>query len=309
MTDVYRRPWPARGATAAAPVVVLGAPSPLRSAVARSLGGPATPAACLDSPDQLRRALADGDAAGPGGPGAGALAGGAVVLATVPRLPGLAGALAYRFRPRALAASFEQALLAARSHGVARVIVLSTAFRYADDGGTALRPGSPTLAAPETAAAAAAEAAAGLFSRLGGDSVVLRLGWTCGPEEAVTRRVLSAARRGWRLIDADPDSWVCLVAEEDAAHAVRPAMTSPPGTYNVTDGRPLTAGALNALLQEAAGQALHGLDDPRWGWAGALFGHSRRVAGPDLPGWQPEVTPTAGRLAALLAGGRAASER
>jgi hypothetical protein len=131
---------------------------------------------------------------------------------------------------------------------------------------------------------------------------VLRLGWTYSREEAITRRVLSAARRGWRHIDADPGAWVALIAEPDAARAVRPALTVPPGTYNVTDGFPVTQGMLNARLGAALGLPLHSLDELGWGADGILFGPSRRIADRmfgDLTGWQPQAAPAAASLAGL----------
>jgi nucleoside-diphosphate-sugar epimerase len=121
----------------------------------------------------------------------------------------------------------------------------------------------------------------------------------------MTRRVLSAARRGWRLIDADPAAWVPLIAQADAARAVRPALTVPPGTYNLTDGCPVTQGMLNDRLEAATGLALHSLDDPGWGYKGALFGRSRKITGTAfgaLTGWRPRVAPAANSLAAMLSG-------
>ncbi len=165
-----------------------------------------------------------------------------------------------------------------------------------------LHPSSPTLEAAETAPAAAAERAAALFTSLGGDSVVLRLGWTYSREEAITRRVLAAARRGWRLIDADPGAWVALIAQPDAARAIRPALTVPPGTYNLADGFPVTQGMLNARLEAALGRPLHSLDELGWGADGILFGPSRRIADRtfgDLTGWQPQAAPAAESLAGL----------
>jgi hypothetical protein len=241
--------------------------------------------ACLDTPDRLLPALSSATAGG------NELTGATVVFVTVPRSPGLASRLRHRFRASALAARLEQAAAAARAHDAARAIVLSTVFTYDDDRGLPLHVGSPTLMAAETAPAAAAEGAARLFTSLGGDSVVLRLGWTCGREEGITRRVLAAARRGWRLIDGDPGAWLALIAEQDAARAVLPALTVPPGTYNVTDGAPVTQGRLNAALETALGRSLHSLDDPGWGCDGTLFGVSRRIADTtfgDLTGWRPQ---------------------
>ena len=293
MTRTCHEPVPARIPAQAARVVLIGAPRPLRSAVAQQLQASSALLACLDTPARL---------CSPAVTSANGLAGATVVFVTLPRLPGLAARLRYRYRDPALAAGFEQAVTTARHHRAARVVVLSTAFRYDDDDGLTLHPGSPTLEAAETAPAAAAERAARLFTSLGGDSVVLRLGWTIGPEERITRRVLSAARRGWRLIDADPSAWVAMIAETDAARAVRPALTVPPGTYNVTDGHPVTQGMLNARLETALGRPLHSLDELGWGADGILFGPSRRIADrtfDDLTGWQPQAAQAAGSLAGL----------
>ena len=293
MTRTCHEPVPARISARAAHVVLIGTPSPLRSAVAQHLEAGSALLACLDTPARL---------SSPPVTSGNGLVGATVAFVTLPRLPGLAARLRRRYRDPALAAGFEQAVTTARHHGAARVVVLSTAFRYDDDRGLPLHPGSPTLEAAETAPAAAAERAAALFTSLGGDSVVLRLGWTFSPEDGITRRVLSAARRGWRLIDADPSAWVAMIAEPDAARAVRPALTVPPGTYNVTDGVPVTQGMLNARLEAALGRPLHSLDELGWGADGTLFGPSRRIADHtfgDLTGWQPRATPAVESLADL----------
>jgi hypothetical protein len=297
MTDTRHEPAPPVSATAAR-VVLIGAPSPLRAAVALRLNTAAALLACLDTPARLVPALSA--AAVGGGTG---LSGATVVFVTVPQLPGLLTSLRRRFRAPALAADFAQVVMDAREHGAARVVVLSTVFRYDDDRGLPLHPGSPTFTAAETSPAAAAEQAARLFTSLGGDSVVLRLGWTCSREEAITRRLVSAARRGWRLIDGDPAAWVAVVAEADAARAVLPALAVPPGTYHVTDGCPVTQGMLNARLEAASGRDLHGLDEPGWGCDGALFGPSRKITDDTfghLTGWRPHSAPAAGSLAGML---------
>jgi hypothetical protein len=297
MTDNGHEPAPPTCA-AAARVVLVGAPTPLRSALARRLHTAAALLACLDAPAHPPRVPSSAAASGRAG-----LGGATVVVVTVPRPPGLVTGLRHRFRAQALAASFERTVMDAREHGAARVVVLSTVFRYDDDHGLPLHPGSPTLTAAETAPAAAAEQAARLFTSLGGDSVVLRLGWTCGHDETLTRQVASAARRGWRLVDGDPAAWVAMIAEPDAARAVLSALTVPPGTYNVTDGRPVTQGALNGRLETALGRDLHSLDDPGWGYAGTLFGPSRKITDRtfnDLTGWRPHRIPAAESLARIL---------
>jgi hypothetical protein len=294
MTSTCHEAVPAQTSAQATRVVLIGEPSPLRAAVAQQLQADSMLLACLDTPARLSSgAVASGNG----------LAGATVVFVTVPRLPGLAARLRHRYRDPAQAAGFEQAVISAWHHGAVRVVVLSTAFRYDDDLGLALDPGSPVLEAAETASAAAAERAAALFTSLGGDSVVLRLGWTCGPEEAITRRVLAAARRGWRLIDADPGAWVALIAEPDAARTVQPALTVSPGIYDVTDGFPVSQGSLNAGLEAALGRPLHSLDELGWGANGILFGPSRRIIDRtfgDLTGWRPQAAPAAESLAELV---------
>jgi hypothetical protein len=270
-------------------------------AVARQLVTATSLVACLDTPAQLALALSPADSL----PAAAddRLAGATVVFVTVPRLPGLASRLRHRFGSKGLAAGFEHAASTARGLGATRLVVMSTAFRYDDDGGLPLNASSPVLAAPETAPAAAAERAAGLFASLGGDSVVLRLGWTYDSAESITRRVMGAARRGWQLIDGDPAAWIAALAEPDAARAVLPALTIAPGTYNVTDGTPVTQAMLNARLTAARSRPLHPLDDADWGSVGALFGVSREITDATFAqatGWRPRATPAAEGLAGML---------
>ena len=278
-------------------VVVIGPPSSLCSAVAWQLHRATELLACLDESANLVTALSS-VAAGTKG-----LSGATIVFVTCPRLPGLATHLHHRFRAAPLATSLEQAAETAHRHGAARAIVLSSAFIYDDDCGLPLDTTSPTLRAAETAPAAAAELAASRFASLGGEMVILRLGWAYGPAEAITRRVLSAARRGWRLIDGDPRAWLALIAEEDAAQAVLPALAVPPGVYHLTDGAPIAQGLFNASLEIVLGKVLHSFDDPGWGRDGSLFGLSRRITDTTfsyLTGWHPTVELTAESLADLL---------
>jgi hypothetical protein len=297
MTDAAGNPT-APPVSAAARVVLIGEPSPLRAAVALRLHTAAALLACLDTPAHSAPALSSAAASS----GAG-LSGATIMLVTAPRPPGLATSLRHRFGAPALGGDFERTVMDAREHGAARVVVLSTVFRYDDDRGLPLQPDWPTLTAAETAPAAAAEQAARLFAELGGDSVVLRLGWTFSGGEAITRQVVSAARRGWRLIDGDPAAWVAMITESDAARAVLPALTVTPGTYNVTDGCPITQGMLNTRLETALGRDLHSLDDPHWGYNGTLFGPSRKIADVafgHLTGWRPHHVPAVESPAGLL---------
>ena len=83
----------------AARVVLAGAPSPLRSAVALRLRASTALMACLDSPRHLPHILSAGTSRSGGG-----LAAAAVVFAAVPRPPGLAGRLRSGYRASSLPA-------------------------------------------------------------------------------------------------------------------------------------------------------------------------------------------------------------
>jgi len=90
-----------------------------------------------------------------------------------------------------------------------------------------------------------------------------------------------------------------MIAEPDAAGAVWPAITVPPGGYNLTDGVPVTQAVLNAGLETALGRPLRSAYDPGWSAEGILFGPSRKVADrtfADLTGWHPHVIPAAGDI-------------
>jgi hypothetical protein len=97
-------------------------------------------------------------------------------------------------------------------------------------------------------------------------------------------------------------AWLAMIAESDAAGAVLPALALPAGTYNVTDGCPVTQATVNARLAAAAGHRLHPLDDPHGGER-TLFGPSRMIidhAFGELTGWRPETSRAAEGLADLL---------
>jgi nucleoside-diphosphate-sugar epimerase len=182
---------------------------------------------------------------------------------------------------------------AARDLGADRLVVCSSAFLYADDGGRPLLASSPVVPGAETVGAHAAEEAARLFTSLGGCSVVLRLGWVFGDCDPMTAKVVSAAQKGWQLIEGRPSSWVAAIASTDAARAIHAALVMPPGTYNVSNGQPVTQGAINAVLEQATGKVLHPLYDASWGESGTLFGASRLLADHrfgELTGWLPTGT-------------------
>ena len=207
----------------AARVVLIGAPSALRSAVTQRLRTRTALLASLDTPGHLPHILSPVADSRPRS----GLTDATVVFLTAPQPPGLARRLRHRYRAAALPAGFEQAAITARQRGAARIIVVSTVFLYGGDQGRSLDPGSPTEPTAETACAAAAERAARLFTSLGGDSIILRLGWAYSRDEIITSRVLTAARRGWQLIDGESGAWLAMIAQADAARAVLPASPSP----------------------------------------------------------------------------------
>ena len=185
--------------------------------------------------------------------------------------------------------------------GVTELVVVSSALRYRPAAGSWLDEDAPTDPSPETAAAAAAEAAADTFSWLGGHSVILRLGWPYGGDDRLTRRVIGAAAKGWQMFDGPPDVFLPTVEITDAASSILPALSAPAGRYNVTDGHPRTHGELGEAIAAGAGGALHPLFDLRWGH-GSLFGRSRRADGTafaSVTGWRPAFRDSADRLADL----------
>lgn len=263
--------------------ILVGRAGGLRARAARQLGtfGPILAEADLKTDF--------GDLIGPH-TGARTLAGAALVIVTEPFVPGITTRFRYRHRARTLVARYSSLVRSASDVGVERLIVCSSAFLYSDDGGRPLLPSSPLEPAAETVAAHAAERAAHLFTNLGGQSVVLRFGWVFDDDDPITARVVATAQKGWQLIEGRAGSWVPAISSADVTKALCAASTASPGTYQVSDGRPITQGAVVALLEEASGRVLHPLHDPSWGEAGTLFGASRLLSdAPDtqLAGWRP----------------------
>jgi hypothetical protein len=226
----------------------------------------------------------------------------ALIIATDLAVP--AGPLTSRLRRRRAARQSRQLARTARfarDRGAERLVALSSAFIFGRHAGP--RPDRSWLqgAPPETAQALAAEAAAEAFTELGGTSVVLRLGWTYGTADQLTRQVLAAAARGWQLLDGPPGALVPTIEITDAAAAAVAALAAPAGLYYVTDGPPRTQHELAQIIQTGLGRQLHPLDDERWGH-GPLFGRSRPVDASRFrtaAGWQPGHPDTAQRLRQL----------
>lgn len=226
----------------------------------------------------------------------------ALIIASELAVP--AGPLVSRLRRRRAAQRCRQLVGAAhlaRDRGAVRLVGLSSAFifgRHADMGSDrSWMWGAP----PETAEALAVEAAAETFTELGGASVVLRLGWTYGRADRMTRRILAAGARGWQLLDGPPGIGVPTVEISDAAAAAVAALSAPQGRYYVTDGRPRTQAELTKTIQAALGRELHPLADVHWGH-GPLFGSHRPIDGSEfrqVTGWRPRYPDAAERLGQL----------
>jgi nucleoside-diphosphate-sugar epimerase len=218
------------------------------------------------------------------------LQGAAVALVAEPYLPGPLTRLRRRHRARALTSEYASLAKAAHDSGAEKLIVCSTAFLYGDDGGWLHDEASPVEPKAETIAAFAAEQAAGIFTSLGGQSVVLRFGWVFGDNDPISAQIVGAAQKGWRLIDGQPGSWVSSISQSDTVAALRQAVAVPAGIYNISNGRPVTQALINVALEEALGQRLHPLYDPYWGEKSTFFGASRQLVGDKfgrLTGWEP----------------------
>lgn len=273
---------PERVTSRSRPVIVVGRGT-LATQAADQIRSITADVAAVSDPSQLADTAPIGDQPR-------SLEGATVVIVTEPYLPGIGSRLRYRNRARKLEHEFAALARHARAFRADQLVVSSTAFLYSDDGDTPLTTSSPIEPGAETVAAYAAERAADLFSSLGGRSVLLRFGWVFGDHDPMTARVLSAANKGWQLIDGRPDAWVETVGVSDAATAIAAGLRAPAGIYNVSDGRPVTQAAITAVLEEATADRLHPLYEAAWGDAGLLFGCSRLLADTDFAGrtgWRP----------------------
>jgi nucleoside-diphosphate-sugar epimerase len=184
----------------------------------------------------------------------------------------------------------------ARECGATRLVALSSALLCGRPPGPG--PGRSWLEGARPEAALAAEAAAQAFAGLGGTAVVLRLGWTYGDTDRLTRQIRAAAARGWLLLDGPPGASIPTIEIGDAASAAVAALTAPAGLYYVTDGSPRAQRELADAISAAVGRELHPLDDESWG----LFRCSAPVEGTEfraVTGWRPRFPDSAERLSQL----------
>lgn len=164
------------------------------------------------------------------------------------------------------------AVEAAYHCGATTVVAISSIFVGNVKRGD-IRAHSWSRARPEVAAAVAVEAAADRFTALGGNAVVIRLGWPYGAGDPTTHRIIEGAAKGWQFLDGPPEALIPTVELHDGASGIAAALQLPAGSYDLTDGCPRTQGELAAAITDGTGRALHPLFDPQWG-NGRLFGHS-----------------------------------
>jgi UDP-glucose 4-epimerase len=143
--------------------------------------------------------------------------------------------------------------LAAQDAGASRLVQESMTFLYADGGTAWLDEEAPATGGGTTSSALAAEAnAAELFH---GDTVVLRFGQFVGPDSALTKADLAAARAGVSTTVGHRYAYLPTVWLDDAGRAIVAALGAPAGTYNVADDDPPTRGEIDAALAGVVGRA------------------------------------------------------
>jgi nucleoside-diphosphate-sugar epimerase len=140
---------------------------------------------------------------------------------------------------------------AAAAAGAGRLVQESVALVYADGGDAWLDEHAPVSGGAPTAAALTAETNASVL--FPGDTVVLRFGIFIGPDSALTRANIEAARAGISTSLGRRDAYRATVWLDDAGAAVRAAVGAPAGIYNVVDDEPPTVAEMDAALAAAVG--------------------------------------------------------
>jgi nucleoside-diphosphate-sugar epimerase len=195
----------------------------------------------------------------------------------------------------------------ALAKGVGRIIQESFAPVYAAQGDAWITEESPLQPARYNRTVIDAEQAAERFSRGGGTGIVLRFAGFYGPDSTQFGDMLQSIRRGTIPLPGDPDAFFSFISHDDAATAVRAALTLPSGTYNVADDEPVTRRVLGDTLA-----ALLGVKPPRplprWitrllGSLGELMSRSQRISNRklrDSSDWRPRYPSVREGLRATL---------
>lgn len=127
-----------------------------------------------------------------------------------------------------------------------------------------------------------AERSAAEFGERAGAAVVLRFGAFYGPDADQTMQLVKAARMGRALLPGPAGAYLSSLSHDDAARAVAAALEAPPGTYNVSDDRPMThEDVMRSLASElgiAQPRALPAWCAPLLGEPGRLLSRSVRLS-------------------------------
>ncbi len=178
--------------------------------------------------------------------------------------------------------------------GTPRLVHDTVSMVYAD-GGDAWHDEDAAVTAPTFLAAnLACEAHVARLAAAGGTGVALRFAQFYGPDDAMSRQAVAAARRGLWLLSGAGRTWTSAVHVEDAGAAVALAATTdglPAGIYNVADDEPLRTTDLLAVLSEAAGRRVRAPLAPVARFV-PLLARSNRVDSDRFraaTGWRPTV--------------------
>ncbi|RZS34019.1 nucleoside-diphosphate-sugar epimerase [Herbihabitans rhizosphaerae] len=176
---------------------------------------------------------------------------------------------------------------AARASGDVRIIVQEgVSFVYASGGDTELDEDARLDVPKLMRSAVTAHDNVLAFARDGRTGVGLRIGLLTG-DDALSRILVRATRRGFPSVPGSPDAWTTLIHPSDAAAAAVAALDAPTGVYNV-GADPIRKRDHGAMLAEAAGRstARH-LPSA----LASYLGRSHRVVSHKLTeatGWRPE---------------------
>lgn len=180
--------------------------------------------------------------------------------------------------------------------GTPRVVHDTVSMIYTGSPSGWLTEDSPTDAPAFLAANLACEAHLARLTTAGGAGIALRFAQFYGPDDAMSRATVAAARRGFApLAFGDPQAWTSAIHTEDAGAAVALAATTEGldgGVYNVADGEPLRHRELLSVLTAAAGRRVHAPPRPLARLAPAGLLRSQRVSSEKFraaTGWTPTV--------------------
>jgi nucleoside-diphosphate-sugar epimerase len=197
---------------------------------------------------------------------------------------------------------------AAIAGGATRYIQESIAFMYGDHGDEWIDEDTPLETIAFGDALKAAEAEALRFTDSGGSGVVMRFGQFYAPEAAHTVTMNKAAKRRVAPVIGPKESYVSMIAADDAASAVVAALHAPAGTYNVTEDEPLTRYEFGQAVAAALG-----VKPPHYlpvavgkvaGEKGRFYMRSQRVSNrrfQEAAGWAPRYASAKDGWAAVVA--------